>query len=120
MTTATIAPIESLSGSRRGFGRGTAALLFAVVVLAGCSGGPGSSEEFVEVLTRDGNLSEQEATCISEAVFDQYEADEDALKRISDASNIDSLNSEDNGVPGFVEFYDETVRGCATTGPTPG
>lgn len=95
------------------------ALVALALIAAGCSTGPGTQEEFMEVLTRDGSLSESEATCISDAVFDEYSADEDALGKISAAPDFAYLSS-DEGVPGFTEFFERTVQGCATVGPTTG
>ncbi|MGH1490360.1 MAG: hypothetical protein ACRBK7_13380 [Acidimicrobiales bacterium] len=93
--------------------------LALVLLAAGCSTGPGSKAEFVDVLTRDGALTENEATCISDAVFDEYELDEDALGKISAAPDYEYLSSEE-GVPGFADFFDRTVASCSTVGPTTG
>lgn len=107
------------SGRRGRAARALAGLSVVGVLAAACSSGPGSREDFIEVLTRDGSLTTEEATCISDAVFDEYEADEDALQKISGAPSFEYLRGEE-GVPGFAEFFEETVEGCAQVGPTRG
>lgn len=91
---------------------------FALVV-AGCSSGPGSQEELEQILVDGGTLSESESACIAEAVFDEYEEDNDALSVISSAPSFEFLASEE-GVPGFAEFFDGTVQQCSAIGPTSG
>ncbi len=93
-------------------------LVGAALLATACGGGPGSRDDFIDVLTRDDNLTTEEATCITDAVFDRYEDDEDALGAISAAPSFDFLDGED-GVPGFTEFYEETVAGCVQVGPAP-
>ncbi len=95
------------------------ALLALALLAVGCSTGPGSEAEFVDILTRGGSLTEDQAICVSDAVFDEYEADEDALKKISAAPDYEYLSS-DEGVPGFTDFFDRTVAGCALVGPSSG
>lgn len=90
--------------------------LAAAATLAGCGGGPGSREEFVEILMRDDVFNENEAVCVADAVFDEYAADEDALGRISGASDYETLTSED-GVPGFDAFLTAAVTDCTSAGP---
>lgn len=121
MSTALDSTIRNRSASS---GRATTARLLAVLALVvlvavGCSSGPGSREDFVEVLTRDGSLTEEEGTCITDAVFDEYEADSEALGKISAAPDFAYLSS-DEGVPGFAEFFEDTVARCSTVGPTTG
>lgn len=91
--------------------------LVAVVVLAGCSTGPGTQEEFVEVLTREGAFGAGEADCIAQAVFDEYGDDDDALGKISAAPDFAYFDTAE-GIPGFSEFFDRTVQGCVQVGPT--
>lgn len=96
-------------------------LVGPVAVLAltatACGGGPGSQEDFVDVLMRDGTgLSEDEATCIGGRVFDEYGEDDDALGKLSAAPDMDFLEGED-GIPGFGEFFDEAVQSCLQIGP---
>ncbi len=112
-------PEAPTNGGRRRVARWAPALLAIGLVAAGCSSGPGTEQEFIEVLTRDGSLTEQEATCISSAVFAEYGLDEDALGKISAAPDFAYLSSEE-GVPGFTEFFEGTVQNCSTVGPTTG
>ncbi len=85
----------------------------AALVLAGCTSGPGSEAEFVEVLTRDDAFTATQAECLADAVFDQYQSDEDALGKISGATSYDFLVGED-GVEGFDEFLTAQVAECTT------
>ena len=96
-----------------------ASLVLALALVAtGCTGGPGDRDDFIEVLTRDDNFNETEATCIADAVFDEYEEDGDALGKISGAESYEYLTGED-GVEGFDEFFTEVVSDCTAVGPTP-
>jgi hypothetical protein len=90
-----------------------AALALALVFgLSACGGGgPGTEEDLVTALTREGTFSEDEAECIASSVFDEYGANEEALGRISAAGDFESLSGE-NGVEGFAEFYDDTISAC--------
>lgn len=106
------------SGGLRRFGP-LLALLALALFAAGCSTGPGSRAEFVDILTRGGTITEDQATCITDAVFDEYEDDEAALKKISAAPDYDYLSSEE-GVDGFTEFFERSVAGCALVGPAAG
>lgn len=91
--------------------------VLAVVALAtACSTGPGSQEELTQILT-DTGMTEDQATCIADAVFVEYAADEEALSAISAAPNLEFLDGEE-GVEGFSEFFDRTVADCAASGPT--
>lgn len=110
---------QSNATGRSGRRRILAVLAPFALFLAACSSGPGTEAEFVEVLTRNGNLTETEAACIADAVFDEYGADEDALGRISAAPDVEFLDSED-GVPGFTDFYRTAVGSCAQAGPSQG
>ncbi len=101
---------------RTGLGLAVAAV---ALLAAGCSSGPGSQEDLVNVLVDTGNLSETEASCVADAIFDEYETDEDALGTISAAPDFEFLGTEE-GVPGFPEFFDQTVQRCAAVGPTTG
>lgn len=94
-------------------------LACASVVLAACGQGAGTQEEFVDVLTRDGNLSNDEADCVADAVFAEYGEDDEALKKISLAQDYESLERplEEGGLPGFDSFLTETVTTCTTFGP---
>ncbi len=95
-----------------------AAIVAAVALLAtACGGGPGTQEEFNEILTRGDNLTAEEADCISTAVFDRYGEDQDALGKLSAAPDIEFLDGPD-GIPGFNEFFDSTVDGCLQVGPS--
>ncbi len=85
----------------------------AAFVLAGCTSGPGSEADFVEVLTRDDAFTETQAECLADAVFDEYGTDEDALGKISGATSYDFLLGED-GVEGFDEFLTAQVSDCTT------
>lgn len=82
-----------------------------------CGGGPGTQEEFNEVLTRGGNLSQDEAECISGEVFDRYADDEDALGKLSAAPDMAFLESEE-GIAGFSDFFDSAVESCLQVGPS--
>ena len=117
-------PQSTDRSNQKATGRSTRRLLVPVVAafglaLTACSGGPGTEAEFVEVLSRNGNLTDAEASCIADAVFDEYGADEDALGKISAAPDIEFLDGED-GVPGFTDFYRATVGSCAQAGPSQG
>lgn len=100
-------------------GRGPlVAVVAAVALLAtACGGGPGSREEFNEVLTRGGNLSADEADCISGEVFDRYGEDDDSLGKLSAAPDLAFLEGED-GIDGFTEFFDAAVESCLQVGPS--
>jgi hypothetical protein len=97
-----------------------AALLLALagVLLAGCTGGPGDREDFIEVLRLDDGFNENEATCIADAVFDAYGEDDEALGKISGAESYEWLIGED-GVEGFDQFFPGVVADCTTVGPSP-
>lgn len=94
------------------------AVVAVAMLAAGCSTGPGSQEEFEQILLEGGSLSESEASCIAQGVFDEYEEDEEALGKISAAPDFAYLSTEE-GVDGFEAFFDQTVAGCTTEGPTP-
>ena len=90
--------VPASKGSRRGRSFGLLASVFALALLVtGCTGGPGDQDDFVDVLTLNDNFTEAEATCIAEAVFDEYGED---------------------GVEGFDDFFTGTVSSCTTVGPT--
>ena len=93
-------------------------LLATAAVLTGCTGGPGSQDDFVEILMRDDGFTVNEADCIAGAVFDEYGDDGDALGLISGAESYEVLNGPD-GVDGFEDFFTVTVSECTTVGPTP-
>jgi len=111
-------PPDSTVPQRRRVGLVSAlfALVFALVA-TGCTGGPGNRGDFVDVLTRDDNFAANEAECITDAVFDRYGEDGDALQKISAAESYDYLTGED-GVDGFDEFFQSTVADCTAIGPT--
>jgi hypothetical protein len=94
-------------------------LVLSLAALAtGCTGGPGDRDDFIDILTRDDNFNETEATCIADAVFDEYGEDGDALGKISGAESYEYLIGED-GVEGFDEFFTPLVADCTAVGPTP-
>lgn len=107
------------SAARRRLGRGPlVAVVVAVALLAtACGGGPGSREEFNEVLTRGGNLTDDEADCISGEVFDRYGEDEDSLGKLSAAPDLAFLEG-DEGIDGFTEFFESAVESCLQVGPS--
>jgi hypothetical protein len=86
------------------------------LVATACGGGPGSQEDFTAVLQRDGALTESEATCISDRVFERYGDDEDALGKLSAAPSMEFLDGPD-GIAGFTDFFDSTVESCLEVGP---
>ncbi len=99
---------------------GPLALLVALIFLVtACGSGPGSQEEFIEVLVRNDAMTEEEAICISDLVFAEYADDEEALGKISAAPDFEYLDGEE-GVPGFSDFFDSTVQSCSAVGPVPG
>jgi hypothetical protein len=111
------APLTGRAGRRRR--AGVAVALAAVVLLvSGCGGGPGDKEDFVDVLMLDDNFNEAQATCIADAVFDEYGEDGDALQKISGADSYEYLIGED-GVEGFGPFFDGVVNACLAVGPSP-
>ena len=89
-------------------------LAAAALALAACGGGPGNRDDLVTALTRDDTFSTPEAECIADAVFAQYGEDQEALGRISGARTFDELNGPE-GVPGFDEFFENTVSACTNT-----
>lgn len=112
-------PRHGSGSSRRSKGqrrRWLAPVLAVVVLGAACSTGPGTQEELTQILT-DTGMTEGQASCIADAVFAEYAADEEALSAISAAPDLDFLNGQE-GVPGFSEFFDRTVADCAAAGPT--
>lgn len=95
--------------------RAAGAALALSFTLAACGGGgPGSQEDLVAALTRDGGFEPAQAECIAAAVFDRYGADEDALKKISGTGDYASLTGE-GGVEGFGEVFDNAVSACTGT-----
>lgn len=93
-------------------------LALALVLLVGCTGGPGDREDFIEVLRLDDGFNENEASCIADAVFDEYGEDNDALGKISGAESYEWLIGEE-GVEGFEQFFPGVVADCTTVGPSP-
>lgn len=92
--------------------------LLALGLLAtSCSSGPGSKQDFIDVLSRDEMMTTEEATCIADQVFDRYGDDEDALGKLSAAPDFDFLNGAE-GIDGFSDFYDQAVLSCVQVGPT--
>lgn len=112
------ATIDRARMSRIRIAATTLALVGAGLVLAGCTGGPGDQDDFVEVLRLDDGFTENEATCIADAVFDEYGEDADALGKISGAESYEWLIGED-GVDGFDQFFPGVVADCTTVGPSP-
>ncbi|MEZ5411404.1 MAG: hypothetical protein R2761_25460 [Acidimicrobiales bacterium] len=85
------------------------------LTLAACGGGgPGSQEDLVNSLTREGGFEQAQAECIAANVFDKYGADENALKQISGTGDYAALTGE-GGVDGFGEFFDNTIKACTGT-----
>lgn len=93
------------------FRRFAAVLIALPLPLAACGDGPGTEEDLVNALTREDTFTTDEARCIAGAVFDQYGADEQAIGRISAASDFATLSGE-NGVEGFAESYDRILSAC--------
>ena len=93
------------------------ALLALGLLAASCSSGPGSKEDFVDVLSRDDLMTTEEATCIADQVFDRYGDDEEALDKLSAAPDFEYLSGAE-GIDGFSEFYDQVVQSCVQVGPT--
>lgn len=94
------------------------ALVGSILLLSGCTGGPGNREDFIEVLRLDDAFNQSEASCIADAVFDEYGDDNDALGKISGAESYEWLIGED-GVEGFDQFFPGVVADCTTVGPSP-
>lgn len=93
------------------------ALVPLVLLATACGGGPGSQEEFEAILTRGGNLTDEEAQCISAEVFAQYGEDAEALGKLSAAPDIEFLEGAE-GIPGFSDFFDSAVGSCLQVGPS--
>lgn len=94
------------------------ALVAALALLAAaCGSSPGSQEDFIEVLLRNENLTETEATCIADAVFDEY-GDSDELGTLSAADSYDEVVSGEQAIEGFDEFYENAVEACLQVGPS--
>ncbi|MEM9562906.1 MAG: hypothetical protein AAGA93_09830 [Actinomycetota bacterium] len=111
-------PANGRPDRRRARLAGPVAAFCALALLAtACGGGPGTQEEFNEILMRGDNLTADEADCISTAVFDEYGEDQDALGKLSAAPDIEFLDGPD-GIPGFTEFFDSAVDGCLQVGPS--
>ena len=95
--------------------RAAGAALALSLTLAACGGGgPGSQEDLVAALTREGGFEQAQAECIAATVFGEYSTDEDALKKISGTSDYASLTGED-GVQGFGEVFDNAISACTGT-----
>ena len=94
-----------------------AAMVPLVLLVTACGGGPGSQEEFEAILTRGGNLTDEEAQCISAEVFAQYGEDAEALGKLSAAPDIEFLEGAE-GIPGFSDFFDSAVGSCLQVGPS--
>ncbi|MDH3293082.1 MAG: hypothetical protein OER95_02035 [Acidimicrobiia bacterium] len=93
-------------------------VILVALVATGCTGGPGTEDEFVDVLMLNDNFNEAQASCIAEAVFDEYGQDGDALQKISAAESYEFLTGED-GVEGFDQFFTDVVSDCVSVGPSP-
>jgi hypothetical protein len=93
-------------------------------LMVGCSGSPGTQQDFVDVLSRNDYLTEDQATCIAQAVFAEYGDNPDVLGRLSGAggssdgsTQYDQLIEGDNAIDGFDEFFTDTVNVCTPAGP---
>lgn len=76
----------------------------AVALLAGCSEGPGDEQDLADALARDDVFTATEAECIAAKVFETYGADEDAIRAISDADDIEELSSVSDFTENFASF----------------
>lgn len=99
--------------------RSIVGLVALALIATACGSDPGTREDFIDVMTQDGAFTVEEATCMADAVFDRYGDDDDALGKISAADSFEFFD-EENGIPGFTDFFDETVQSCAAVGPTSG
>lgn len=105
------------STTRPRMSRRLAAGLGAVaLLLAACSDGPGDEQDLVDALVADDAFEQNVAECIAAAVFEEYGEDDDALEKISFSASFEQLDSSE-GIPGFGEFFTETIDGCRTVGP---
>ncbi len=115
-------PIKDKTPTSQPKGPKARASLLALVAasslaLAACSGGPGTQEEFVEVLQREDTFTEAEATCIADDVFETYGDDSDALDLLSGADTWADIAGE-GGIEGFQSYYETLVSDCTTAGPS--
>lgn len=104
------------SRSRRGPILGVVAAL-AILTTACSGGGTGTQEDLTSMLQRDSGLTEAQAECISEKIFDEYGEDDRALDKLSAASSMAEIDDPEDGVPGFTEFLTATVATCVPAGP---
>ncbi len=86
------------------------------LLLAACTDGPGDEQDLVDALVEDDAFEQNVAECIAAAVFAEYGEDDDAIERISGLGTFEELDSAE-GVPGFGEFFTETIDDCRTVGP---
>ena len=89
------------------------------MLAAACGGGTGTRADLISVLARDGAFTEGQATCVADEVFAEYGDNDDVLGTLSAAESFDVIESPEDGVPGFGEFFTAAVQGCVTAGPTP-
>ncbi len=111
----TIAPGKRSSRTRRLLPVG--GLAAAALLLGACSGGPGSEEDFVEILERGDSFDSQQATCIASAVFAEYGSNDGAIDALSGANDW-SVITETEGLEGFEDFYSGVVSNCTSVGPS--
>jgi len=89
-----------------------AALLAVVTIAAGCSESAEDfsdeelREELVKVLTADAGITDTQATCVVDGIFDKS-SDRDQINRISNAQDPGDLSEEDSAV-----LFD-AILGCA-------
>lgn len=98
-------------------------LVAAVAVLAtSCSGGgTGTQEDLTSMLQRNSDgteiLTDAQAECLSQAIWDEYGTDDRALGKLSAASSMEDIEDPENGVPGFTDFLAGAVATCVPAGP---
>lgn len=88
-----------------------------MLLLAGCTAGPGSKEDYIDVLQRDETFSETQATCIADRVFEKYGDDKAAIDLLSGAKSWEQLTGPE-GIDGFEAFHTTVVTECTSVGPT--
>jgi hypothetical protein len=101
----------SSSGTRRSRLSLAGVALGLVTVASACGASPGTEEEFAELLMREGTISQSQAECIADAVFQEYGDDDAVLTRLS-FDDFETLTSGEDPIEGFEAFYDEAVQSC--------
>ena len=85
----------------------TVAALTLVVGLSGCSEPKANKADLIAALQDDG-LTEEEAKCIADALYDEFEGNDDALKSITDSDTAEDLS------PAVRETVEQVIEDCTS------